>query len=187
MKILFIRHGVAEENKENDIHSRDFDEQRALTKEGKEKILKGARGLVNLVGRPCVIFSSPLLRAKQTAEILAAVWGEVPVYFTESLRPEEKFASFIPQLLKFKTGKYKKILKPVGRSEGQPVIVIIGHEPYLSQSVSSLIGDSMNVQIKIKKGGACFIRLQGLFKDSFRSGQAQLLWLLTPSMIRKLS
>jgi phosphohistidine phosphatase len=88
MKLLIIRHAIAMERAEYhaDVRRRakasgvgdpdhSNDDLRPLTEKGMRKMRKNASGLNRLTGRPDLLVSSPLKRAKQTAEILASEWG----------------------------------------------------------------------------------------------------------------
>ncbi|MGH2469546.1 MAG: SixA phosphatase family protein, partial [Chloroflexota bacterium] len=66
MKLYVMRHGPAEAQRDG-----LADADRALTAEGRAETVGVARGLARLGARPAVILSSPLVRARQTAEVIA--------------------------------------------------------------------------------------------------------------------
>src|SRR5579863_4308853 len=84
------------------------DAQRPLTPEGMRKFRKGARGLVAFVGAKAIghILTSPLLRARQTAEILAEVLTEhhraAAVAATEALGPEGRIEALVKEVRGFR-------------------------------------------------------------------------------------
>src|SRR4051812_45120636 len=81
MQLLIIRHGIAEDGTGVD------DALRALTEEGKLKMKEAAAGLRDLVETIDVIGASPLLRAQQTAEMIAKAYGAMPVQKVRGLLP----------------------------------------------------------------------------------------------------
>jgi phosphohistidine phosphatase len=74
MELLIIRHAIAVDRTTPGLP----DDQRALTPEGRKKFREAARGLTRIVKRPDALLTSPLLRARQTAEIAAVAWGRRP-------------------------------------------------------------------------------------------------------------
>src|SRR4051794_38660597 len=84
MQLLVIRHGIAEDG------SGVEDAQRALTEDGKLKMKQGAAGLREIVETIDVIGASPLVRAQQTAEIVAKAYGDKPVLKVRALVPESE-------------------------------------------------------------------------------------------------
>ena len=86
MQLLVIRHGIAEEA-ETFAATGLNDSQRPLTKSGKRKMKEVAAGLREIVETVDVIGASPLLRAQQTAEIVAKAYGDVPVLTVQALSP----------------------------------------------------------------------------------------------------
>ena len=77
MNVLVIRHAIAEDR---DVFARTEkdDDERPLTDEGRKKMARGAQGLHTLVPKLDLIASSPLVRAQQTAAIVAMVCGPPP-------------------------------------------------------------------------------------------------------------
>lgn len=119
-----------------------------------------ARGLRALDVRVDLILSSPLCRARQTAEIVAAELGIPVLEVTRHLEPgaePDRLVSFLER-----------------RAGGAGVIVLVGHEPGLSSLVSMLLGGGG--RMAMKKGGLCKVRI-----DRLRRGRRAILeWLLTP-------
>ena len=78
MKLLLVRHGIAEEA-ETFIAGGGSDAQRPLTEIGRKKMRKGANRLRSQIKQIDLLASSPLLRARETAEIIAQVFGGLPI------------------------------------------------------------------------------------------------------------
>ena len=139
MDIYFMRHGKAQERSSN-IAS---DSKRALTEVGKKEIENIAKSLNVLGINFDEIISSPLDRAKQTGEIILKhtkikknmiIWDE--------LKPETDAAKTIAKLAMMKFNS----------------VLIIGHEPLLTNLVSKIIASEAHVNISLKKGGIIHVR-----------------------------
>jgi len=117
--------------------------------------------------RPGLILSSPLLRAKQTAEIVAKLLKlKKRLKFSDELKPDGSVKNLFRQLNE---------VKPAPEN-----ILLVGHEPYLSRLISLLVSGGENAAIDFKKGGLCKLEVEKL-----RSGScANLLWLLTPKQMK---
>jgi phosphohistidine phosphatase len=121
IRIYLVRHGIAIEHGERGDLA---DDDRPLTAKGRRRFRRGARALARL-GEPIeFVFTSPLARAVQTAEILAAALKMDEVDVLEDLRPD---------------GAIGKLLSEVGRrvKDGQSV-ALVGHDPQMSQLVAAL-------------------------------------------------
>jgi len=165
MDLLVVRHGVAGERED---WSGD-DDLRPLTDDGIAKMRKAAQGLHTLIERVDLLAASPLVRAQQTAEILAkALRYSGDIETVDALRPGQD----PPQLLEW--------LRQHGASE---MIAVAGHEPHLSTAVWWLLSERRDRRFELKKGGACLLR----FEDKVEAGKAQLVWLLTPTQLRALA
>ena len=161
-EIYLVRHGLAEERGD----AWPDDAKRPLTDEGMSRMRKSVRGLAR-IGVSCdVILTSPLVRARQTAEIVAAGLAERPTLVTvDSLSPAGSFAAVIADLEK------------QARRER---IALVGHEPNIGELAARLIGSRH--AIEFKKGAVCRVDLEALPP----SGPGQLRWLLTPKIMRAL-
>jgi len=114
-----------------------------------------------------LILSSPFLRARQTAEIVARTLKlKTRLAFSDELTPEGDPKALIRQLNE---------LKPARKN-----VLLVGHEPYLSRLIALLISGEPATTIDLKKGGLC--RLE---TDSLRASRcATLTWLLTPKQMK---
>jgi len=161
-EIYLVRHGVAEERGD----AWPDDAKRPLTDDGMSRMRKSVRGLAR-VGVSCdVVLTSPLVRARQTAEIVAAGLTPRPSLVTvDSLAPDGSFAAVIADL-----EKYARKAR----------IALVGHEPNIGELAARLIGSRHAVEFK--KGAVCRVDLEALPP----SGPGQLRWLLTPKIMRAL-
>jgi phosphohistidine phosphatase len=159
VKLLVVRHAVAMEKSE----FVGDDDLRPLTLDRIRKMRKNMRGLERLVDRPTRLVTSPLTRARQTAEILQERWSGLDLLSCESLRPGSK-----PQALA--TWLNERIDAP------DELVVITGHEPHLSSVIQWMTG----ARAELKKGGACFIE----FDDRIEKDRGLLKWLATPRLLR---
>jgi phosphohistidine phosphatase len=167
MQLLIVRHAVAEERETFAATGRD-DAERPLTEQGRRKFRKSALGLRGLVPALDVLATSALVRAVQTADILAKVYGVGDVVRLRELEPEARPAALLPWLQ---------------AQRHRAVVAVVGHEPHLSSLAERLLtGGGGREFVELKKGGACLVDLG----EDPRSGRAALLWLLTPRQLRKL-
>jgi phosphohistidine phosphatase len=164
MQLFLLRHGLAVER-----GTRGFedDAMRPLTPKGRRQSRKTAAAVKKLESDFDLILSSPLLRAKQTAEIVAAgLKLKRRLKFTHALAPGGTVAILMRQLQREKPAPEK--------------ILLVGHEPDLSQLVSLLVTGSGELQMDFKKGGLCKLEIEKL-----RDGKcATLAWLLTPKQMK---
>ena len=121
IRVYLVRHGIALDHEDRGALA---DDDRPLTAKGRVRFRRGARAFARLGEPPDFIFTSPLARAVQTAEILAAALKADEVLVLEELRPE---------------GPIGKLLSEVGRQvkDGQSV-ALVGHDPQMSQLVAAL-------------------------------------------------
>lgn len=163
MDLYILRHGLAAD-KDDPRYPKD--EDRPLTEEGQKKTLAVARRMKHIGLTFDLILSSPLARARQTAEITASVLGcKNRLKFTPHLAPEGSKESLV---------RFLKSQKPTPK---RPMLV--GHEPYLSEFISTLLVGKPNLPLALKKGGLCKLEI-----DTFRVGPCATLQLLaTPRLM----
>ena len=162
MELYFLRHGRAEDPGSRGV-SDDF--SRALTKKGIEELHAEADGLERLGVQPDVVLTSPLVRARQTAEVVAKRLGvkKEPIE-TELLAPGCDL---------------EKVRKLVEHHAKRERILLVGHEPDFSAIVGELIGGGA-ASVEMKKAGLAMIRVD----RSVRAGGGVLRWLLPPRVLR---
>ena len=113
-----------------------------------------------------LILSSPYLRARQTAEIVAEV-----------LKARKKL-----ELSEFLTpgGSTKKLVELLRHRHPPPEsVLLVGHEPYLSGLISLLVSGRESIAVTMKKGGLCMLSTEELAHGRC----AGLEWLLTPKQM----
>lgn len=167
MKLLVVRHAIALDREEWVKTSKD-DRERPLTEEGAKKMKRVAKGLKKILSdEPSVMISSPLLRAKQTAELLLNEMPTTNYTETETLAPGQEPETFVNFVRTFATPATK-------------VVACVGHEPHLNHLVSWLVLKSRRGIGEMKKGGACLLE----FQNEVGAGKGKLLWLLTSKQLR---
>lgn len=167
MQLLVIRHAIAEE-RETFARTGQGDDLRPLTAEGRRRMRRAARGLRRAVPRIAVLAASPLVRAAQTAEVVARAYG-LPEWDTwAELAPGAPPGMLLDRLRSLHV-------------QGGPVAVV-GHEPDLGEMVSWFLSGHARSFLEMKKGSACLLELDGP-PDPER---ARLLWHLAPAHLRRL-
>jgi phosphohistidine phosphatase len=165
MTLYVLRHGLAEDEPP----AGGADGARRLTARGREKVREAAAGMRALGLKFDAILASPLPRAAETAELVAAVYSggpspEVVAALSTGVSPTDTVAA----------------LKPYERHDH---LMIVGHEPGLSGIVSLLLTGSANsVTLDLKKSGMIALELH----EGFEHGGAQLLWMFTSRHLRRL-
>jgi phosphohistidine phosphatase len=161
-----MRHGIAV-----DRGSAGFsdDTKRPLSPEGKKKMKEIASGLVRLGFDVDWIVTSPLIRSAETAEIVAEELGPgVPRDFCDALRPG---------------GSPEALITSLARHANRKRVLVVGHEPDLSELAARLMGAGRHANLAFKKGGCCLIT----FDEFPPKSPGQLVWWLTPKLIRKMA
>lgn len=171
MKLLIVRHAIAMDRSEFREKFGSNDDLRPLTEKGVRRMKKNAAGLALLAPRPDALIVSPLTRAVQTAQILQAVWPDVPEVSCEYLRPEAHPKMFDRWLV----GWFKE--RSYGR-DSDVCVAVIGHEPLLSFLIGWYLFGKPVSAVQLKKGGACLLEITPGRRDG------HWLWLLTPSQLR---
>jgi len=163
MNLYLLRHGLAVEQ---GTPGYSKDAERPLLPKGERKIWRIAEAMEALELKFDLILSSPYVRARQTAEIVAEAFNaRKRIRFSDSLTPGGNLNELINQL---------KQVSPAPKS-----VLLVGHEPFLSQLISLLVSGEQEARITMKKGGLC--RLEA---ESLEPGRcATLIWLLTPKQM----
>jgi phosphohistidine phosphatase len=164
MKVYLVRHAVAHERNRARWPN---DSLRPLTAAGKRKFRKAARGLAGVVPKSAPLLTSPYVRARDTALILARV--------AKMRAPVE-----VPELA---SGQPARKTFALLRSRRKAAVVLVGHEPNLSVFLSAaLAGKRAALKIAFKKGGAACLEFAG----AIAPGRATLQWLTPPRVLRSL-
>jgi phosphohistidine phosphatase len=160
MNLYILRHGIAVELNARSLRR---DAERSLTAKGKKRLRQIAGAMKAMDLSFDLIFSSPYLRARQTAEIVAETFKrQKKLAVSSELAPGGNPKALIEQLNK---------MKPHPKS-----VLLVGHEPYLSQFIGLLAAGNTNAAIDFKKGGLCKLEVESLHY----SRCATLAWLVTP-------
>ena len=162
MKLLLVRHAAAVPRGTPSIS----DDDRPLTPEGKEKFRLAAKGLARIAHRPDVLLTSPLPRARATAEIAARAFKRI----TPTVDPALARGSVAGIVAALKT-------HPLSAT-----VAIVGHEPALSALLAHLLGAADGERLAFKKGGAALIDL-----PDGPSSAGRLIWFLKPRILRTLA
>src|SRR3979490_1566010 len=161
MIVYFLRHA----NAGKPLANPKKDEKRALDKEGIEQCGYVGRALAALDVQVDVIVSSPLKRCTQTGSLVGNELGyEGKLQIDTGLRPQAGLADF------------RKLLEKYTRQEA---IMVVGHNPNLSQFLGAIISDSgCEASVELKKGAVA--------KVEMRRSSGTLQWCLTPRVARAL-
>jgi len=161
MKLYLLRHATAADTAPSDA-------LRGLTREGKEESQIAGAALAELGVKLSYIVSSPLLRARQTAEIVAQVL-KFPdqIEFLDELQSNTSTAVLV------------KALRPFACA-GE--VLLVGHMPALSENLAALIGADSAQAFALGKGSIACIELEQL-----RIGTGQLRWLMRQKQLREIA
>jgi len=162
-EIYLVRHAIAA------ARGREWpdDDLRPLTDHGIARFEKAVAGLANLKLVVDEVLTSPLVRARQTADLLASgLPDKPPVRVLEALAPGHQPAHVVADLARVARGRR---------------VVLVGHEPGLGELAAFLIGARR--ALAFKKGGACRIDLASGVKHP----SGALVWFLTPKIMRDLA
>jgi phosphohistidine phosphatase len=163
MNLYFLRHGLAGKPGAGG-HGKDSD--RPLTPKGERKLWKIAEAMEALELSFDLILSSPYTRARQTARIVAEAFnarGELE--FSAALTPN---------------GSAKKVVELIAALKPEPEnVLLVGHEPCLSEFIALLVTGETGSSVVLKKGGLCKLSV-----ESLKPGRCAVIeWLLTPKQM----
>jgi phosphohistidine phosphatase len=163
ISLYLVRHGIAAERGD----AWPDDSKRPLVQRGVVRLRQAAAALTRLGVTFDVVLTSPLTRARQTADLLAGgLAGRPAVHTIDSLSPGGSYAAFLEDL---------------ARHGRRSHIACVGHEPDLGQFAARLIGAKR--PIEFKKGAICRIDVDALPL----SGPGHLRWFVTPRMLRRIA
>ncbi len=161
MRLLVVRHAIAVPRGTPGI----ADEKRPLTPEGEARFKQAAAGIARLFERPDALLTSPWLRARQTAAILARAWSGLEPVDTPALagRPFTELAAVLD------------------RHPRKSTVAIVGHEPHLSSLLARLVGGRHPDRLEMKKGAIALLDLPGRLAEG-----GTLLMFIPPRVLRRL-
>ena len=162
MDCVLFRHGIAAEREEWD----GPDEARPLTERGAKRVAQAAAGLSRLDVQPTHIWSSPLIRAVETAKIAHHFLRiRTTVRIVDELLPH---------------ASPNRLLSILHDLPPESCVLCVGHEPHLGMAASVFLSGRASASFPLKKAGACLIELSTPAKP----GHGLLRWWLTPSQLR---
>jgi phosphohistidine phosphatase len=161
--LFIIRHGEAG----NRMTDPAKDSDRALTSLGRTEMHRIGKSLKESGLEAKQIVTSPLRRAKETAEIVAQILKIPLLEEWDELRPG---------------GNRESLYRRLARIERGSRVVLVGHEPYLTAMIGEIVG-TPEARLILKKGGLAKVRI-----TSFAPlVQGELRWLLTPKIMTRMS
>lgn len=164
VRLYLVRHAIA---CEHDGVKWPDDDKRPLTHKGTARMREVVEGLLELDVELDLVITSPLVRAKQTADLIIAGWPDAPALLVnDALAP---------------TGTPAGVAAVLSRHSKLKDIALVGHEPNLGHLAAFLIG--ARAPLSFKKGGVACIEMPTLPVV----GPGQLTWHATPKMLRALA
>lgn len=163
MQLILVRHAVAEDREDFKQKSLD-DSQRPLTLKGRKKMQKVAIRLREMIDPVDRVVTSPYVRARQTAEILAQIFFETPVSEAAELVPHSPPAAFVNWLK--------------AHAADAKTLFIVGHEPQLSSLATYLLAGRAESVIELKKSAALSLEIRD--PEALGPKCAILNWLIPP-------
>jgi phosphohistidine phosphatase len=161
MIVYIVRHALAGDR---DPDRWPNDNLRPLTNEGRKRFQSFSKRLAKRGIAPGIIATSPLVRCRQTADILASrIPGHPPVVELDALAPSSQLAP----LLRWNTEQ----------ASAHDEVAWVGHAPDVEELTAALIGDTQ-ARIRFSKGAVAAIDYQ-----SDEAGFGRLLWLATAKLL----
>jgi phosphohistidine phosphatase len=166
MQLYLVRHGHALDRESPEAVN---DEMRWLTDEGREETSATAHVLKKLGVKPHAVLSSPLVRARQTAEVICEVVGPSsgPV-ICEHLAPHGSLSSIVDTVREHGPAKQ---------------LVLVGHMPDISTVIGYLISGHQHEPVHMRTAGGCRVDLPD---DHIQPGHGDIRWLLPPKIAARL-
>ena len=154
MKVLVVRHGLAESSAVG---------ERALTEEGRTQFQTICQRLESLKLSFDLLLHSPLLRARQTADIFCDFFPVKKHEKTDHLKPDADVQFFFEAL----------------SAVPAKSLVLVGHQPFLSYFISVSLAENRQSFISLERGGMAFLE----FSNPPVPGSAILTALLNPRIL----
>jgi phosphohistidine phosphatase len=165
VECILFRHGIALDSKD----WKGAEALRPLSPDGEKKTRKAIAGLRQLGITPTHLWSSPLLRAVQTAELIRNRFqmnGDIQIH--DALLPD---------------APPDELMKVVASLPDNACAIFVGHEPHLGAAASVMLFGKPNGGLSLKKAGSCSVR----FDEKPKTGRGTLNWWLMPSQLRNLA
>lgn len=166
MNLYLLRHAIAEERSSDKWPD---DSLRPLTRKGKKRMRQIAGGMQVLRLSFDVIYTSPYTRARETADIVVDVFNAA-----KKLRETDTLAV---------DGDPEELIRLINSAKSEiENVLLVGHEPYLSEFISTLLVGDSSLPLTMKKGGICKLSVGNLKYGAC----ASLEWLLPPSVTTRI-
>ena len=167
MEIFLLRHGLAVERGTPGFED---DAARPLTHKGRKQLKRVGLAMAKLDLEFELILTSPFVRARETAELVAAALkARKRLKICDALAADREPVALLRSLQR---------LKPAPKS-----LLLVGHEPFLSGVVSLLTTGGPDLVLDFPKAGLCKLEL-----DKLRAGKCgRLAWLLTPLQMKRMA
>lgn len=166
MELLLVRHGLAGKA---DPEACPDDDLRPLTDKGRKAFKRAAKGLGAQDIQPLLILSSPALRSRETAGILAKAMGAGKVRNLPEAHHSRSPAD---------------ALKAFAAMRLPRAVALVGHEPWLGEFLGLLIAGTRATASEFAKGGAALVRFPA---GKPAAGKGVLVWLLTQDQLAALA
>lgn len=155
--VVFFRHGEAE-----DVSSSGDDAARKLTEKGGKRTRRMGKMITKLIPAKCrlQIWSSPLVRATETAEILSERWG-VKIKIHQAVG----------------SGDFEALKPSLALCQKEDCVIIVGHQPFLSEWTNHLTGVNLN----FRKSAAAALRYEPGRANPGEESLSELLWYIQPN------
>ena len=158
VRVLIVRHAQAEPQGTRGVADAD----RALTPDGERRFRGAARTIARLMPPPDTLLTSPLLRARQTAALLADAWGGIEPAAERALG----------------SGSVDAIINILEGHPSSASVVLVGHEPMVSRLVIEGLGVMSSDAIAFGTGGAALLEASMPFRRN-----ARLVWFLPAELL----
>lgn len=160
MELLLVRHAQAVDGGELGMR----DDDRPLTAHGRRQALDVGAALQRHGVRVQAVVTSPLVRAVETATLVAHVLGfDGGLTVADSMRPEGSWKQLV-----------REVLEPALHDPARPTVMIVGHEPSIGHALSKLL---QRKGLQMVKAGVARLSLTTL------DDAAQLVWALSPKSL----
>jgi phosphohistidine phosphatase len=164
MELYLMRHGEAIDRS---LPEAADDAARWLTEEGREETSIMARFLHRLGVKPDLALSSPLVRARQTAEVVADLIGPSRIELCEDL---------------VYGGSFSGILQAISEHAPARRVLLTGHMPSIGRLVGWLAWNQRDSEIRMRTAAICRIDLPD---DGLSPGYGDIRWLMSPKQAAK--
>ncbi len=164
MELYLLRHGDAVDRLTGGYAQ---DEDRPLTERGQTEAITAATALMRLHGTIDQIFTSPLVRTRQTAQVVADhLQPAPPIAISAALAPG---------------GNHAALYQTLSEQPAQTAILLVGHMPDVGEIAGWLIWSDPQATLPFRTGGLCRITLSAI-----AAGAGDLRWLAPPKLLRQI-